>query len=61
MPMSLISRLIQSNRSIVWIRADNTKALWVIILLYALSSEDNIFLVRVKYSFETLPLLIGSW
>ena len=58
--MSLISPIVQSNTPIVGIKTGTAKALWAITLLYALSSEDHIFLVRVKYSFETLSLLIGN-
>ena len=52
--MSLIPSIIQSNIPIVGIRTGTAKALWAITLLYALNSEDHIFFVQVKYSFETL-------
>ena len=59
--MSIISLIKQSNTPIVTIREVTVKALLAITLLCALSSEDHIFFVRIKYSFETLSLLIGSW
>ena len=59
--MSIISLIKQSNTPIVTIREGTVKALLAITLLCALSSEDHIFFVRIKYSFETLSLLIGPW